>query len=205
MANIECSKPAFICNYLKKKKPLSIFFDIVFVVLIVLLIYPDTRKDVAAFFIRLTSLPPSSLDSDEQFTVSKQSEQWKVYDLQMQPETLESLNEKPVFINIWATWCPPCIAELPAILELYAEYGDKVNFVLATNESPEKVKAFLIKNKYDKTPFYLYGNLPVEFQTESIPTTYILSKNGKVVLVKKGAARWNSGKIKKLLDSLLQH
>ena len=202
---MNCTKPVFVCNYFKKKKPLSIFLDFVFVVLIALLIYPGTRKDVAAFFIRLTSLPPSTLDSDDQFTISKQCEQWKVYDLSAQPVLLEQLNEKPVFVNIWATWCPPCIAELPAILELYHEYGSRINFVLSTNENADKVKAFLVKNNYDKSPFYFYQNLPVEFQTESIPTTYIIDKQGKVVLVKKGAARWNSGKIKKLFDSLLQH
>ena len=202
---MNCVKPAFICNYLKKKKPLSIFFDIVFVVLVALLIYPGTRKDVAAFFIRLTSLPPSSLDSDEQFVMSKQSEQWKVYDLSQHPVTLKTLNSKPVFVNIWATWCPPCIAELPSILGLYESYGDRVNFVLASNEQKQKIDAFLKKNNYDKTPFYQYNRLPLEFKTESIPTTYILDSNGKVVLIKKGAARWNSGKIKRLLDGLLQY
>jgi hypothetical protein len=90
-------------------------------------------------------------------------------------------------------------------MELYNTYGDKVSFVLATGESPEKVKAFLLKNNYNNSPFYFYRNLPVEFQTESIPTTFIVDKSGKVVLVKKGAARWNSGKIKELLNSLLQH
>lgn len=190
---------------MKKKKPLSIFFDVVFVILIALLIYPGTRKEVAAFFIRLTSLPPSSLDSDEQFVISKQSEQWKVYDLSQHPVTLKTLNSKPVFVNIWATWCPPCIAELPAILELYESYGDRVNFVLASNEQEEKIDAFLKKNNYNKTPFYIYSRLPLELKTESIPTTYILDSNGKVVLIKKGAARWNSGKIKRLLDGLLQH
>ena len=203
---MNCTKPAFVCNYFKKKKPLTIFFDLVFVVLIALLIYPGTRKDVAAFFIRLTSLPPSTLDNNEQFVISKQSKNWKVYDMSAKTISLNELNNnKPVFVNIWATWCPPCIAELPAIMELYDAYGDKVSFVLATGESPEKVKAFLLKNNYNNSPFYFYRNLPVEFQTESIPTTFIVDKSGKVVLVKKGAARWNSGKIKELLNSLLQH
>jgi len=202
---MKCTKPAFFCNYLKKKKPLSIFFDFVFVVILVLLINPGTRKDVAAFFIRLTSLPPSSLDADEQFAISKQSEQWNVYDLSLHPVSLEKLNEKPVFVNIWATWCPPCIAELPSILDIYESYGDRVNFILVTNEGSEKVKSFLKKNNYTEAPFYLYDHLPVEFQTESIPTTFIVDKSGKVVLKKKGAARWNTGKIKRLLDQLLQH
>ncbi|RLD86814.1 MAG: TlpA family protein disulfide reductase [Bacteroidetes bacterium] len=202
---MKCTKPAFFCNYLKKKKPLSIFFDFVFVVILILLINPGTRKDVAAFFIRLTSLPPSTLDADEQFTVSHQSEQWNVYNLSLHPVSLETLNEKPVFVNIWATWCPPCIAELPSILDVYETYGDRVNFMLVSNEGSEKVKSFLLKNNYNKAPFYLYDRLPVEFQTESIPTTFILDKNGKVVLKKKGAARWNTGKIKNLLDELLKH
>jgi len=202
---MNCVKPAFICNYFKKKKPLSIFFDVVFVIVIALLIYPGTRKDVAAFFIRLTSLPPSSLNSNEQFMMSKQSEQWKIYDLSQHPVTLQTLNSKPVFVNIWATWCPPCIAEMPAIIELYKTYGNKVNFVLASNENTEKITAFIKKNNYDKTPFYQYNHLPLEFKTESIPTTYILDSKGKVVLIKKGAARWNSDKIKRLLDGLLQY
>ncbi len=202
---MKCTKPAFLCNYLKKKNPFSIFFDLVFVVILILLINPGTRKDVAAFFIRLTALPPSTLNADEQFTIGKQAGQWNVYDLSMHPVTLETLNKKPVFINVWATWCPPCIAELYSILDIYQQYGDRINFILVTNEGSEKVKNFLKKNNYNKAPFYLYDRLPVEFQTESIPTTFVLDKNGKVVLKKKGAARWNTGKIKKLLNRLLKH
>ncbi len=199
---MNCTKPAFICNYFKKKSLFSIFFDAVFVIILILLIYPGTRKDVAAFFIRMTSLPPSSLDKDEQFKISAEAEEWKIYDYTLHPHVFKTLNDKPVFLNIWATWCPPCIAELPGIMEVYNDYKDKVNFVIVTNESPEKVKPFLLKNKYDPQPFFFYQRLPRDFQTESIPTTYILDKNGVVVVSKKGSARWGSGKIRKLLDSL---
>ena len=199
---IHCKKPAFICNYFKKKSIFSIFFDFVFVVILALLIYPGTRKDVAAFFIRLTSLPPSTLDKDEQFTISENTKEWKIYDYTLHPHTFKEVNEKPVFLNVWATWCPPCIAELPGILEVYDDFKDKVNFVLVTNESPDKVKSFLGKNKYKSSPFYFYERLPEDFETESIPSTFIIDKKGVVVLDKKGAARWSSGKIRKLLESL---
>ena len=59
-----------VLNYFKKKKPLSIFFDATFVIVIALLLIPATRKETAAFFIRLTSFPASTLDSEEQFKVS---------------------------------------------------------------------------------------------------------------------------------------
>ncbi len=199
---INCKKPAFVCNYFRKKSIFSIIFDFVFFVIVALLIYPGTRKDVAAFFIRLTSLPPSTLDAGEQFTLDKSAENWNVYNLSLQPVALKNFEDKPVFINIWATWCPPCIAELPGIMDLYKDYKDKVNFLIISNEQPEKIKSFLEKNNYDHTPFYIYRRLPVVFRTESIPTTFIIDKNKKVILEKKGSARWNSGKIRKLLNGL---
>jgi thiol-disulfide isomerase/thioredoxin len=191
---------AIVSNYFKKKKPLSIFLDLVFIVLLALLIYPGTRKDVAAFFIRLTSLPPSALDNDEQFAIDNKTKQWQLYDYSLHPIHFYELNEeKPVFLNVWATWCPPCIAEMPGIMRLYKEFNDKINFVLISNESPDKIKAYVMKNKYDSSPFYFYQQLPILLETESIPTTYVIDKKGNVILVKKGAARWNSGRMRNIL------
>ena len=199
---MKCEKPAYICKYFQKKSLFSIFFDAVFIVVIALLIYPGTRSDVAAFFIRLTSLPPSTLDKNERFTLSQETEKWKLYDYSLHPYTFKQLNDKPVFLNIWATWCPPCIAELPGIMKVYEEYKTKVNFVLVTNEQPDKVKLFLKKNNYDFHPFFFYQYLPHDLKTESIPTTYIIDKSGVVVVSKKGSARWSSDKIRKLLKNL---
>ncbi len=129
-----------VSNYFKKKKPFGIVTDILFVLIALLLIIPATRKDTAAFFIRLTSFPPSTLDTGEQYGLNSQSMNWVLYDLEGNQITFKDLNNKPVFINIWATWCPPCIAELPSIEELYEDYGDKVNFILISNEDIDKVK-----------------------------------------------------------------
>ena len=198
----DCKKPVFICNYFKKKSLFSIIFDFIFVVIVALLIYPGTRKDVAAFFIRLTSLPPSTLDADEQFALDDNAENWSIYDLSLQQKALKDFENKPVFVNIWATWCPPCIAELPGIMDLYKDYKDKVNFLIISNEPPEKVKSFLKKNNFDDKPFYIYNRLPVIFKTESIPTTFVIDKNKTVILKKKGSARWSSDKIRNLLNKL---
>lgn len=190
-------------NYFKKKKPLSIFFDIVFVVLVILMLIPSTRKEISSFIISFTSLPPSTLDSDEQFVISSSSMSWQVYDYNGNSYQFEELNDKPVFLNFWATWCPPCIAELPAILDLYKTNGETTNFVLVSNEDPEVVKEFAEKNGYSELPFYFAGNTTSDFSSQSIPTTFIISKHGKVVLKKKGAARWNSDKTKQILKQLI--
>lgn len=190
-------------NYLKKKKPLSIFIDALFIILVVLLIIPGTRTTVGAFFIRMTSFPPSTIEKSEQLSLGNNVNDWILYDLQGTPVRFSELNQKPVFVNIWATWCPPCIAEIPGIEEIYKEYKNKVSFILVTNEDIETVKAFLKKNNYEELPVYFAKSTPLEFSSNSIPATFIVSRDGRIVVNKKGAARWNTSTTKNLLDELI--
>ncbi len=171
--------------------------------LIALLIIPSTRTEVTSFFIKLTSLPPSTLDKNEQFKINQQAESWQVTDMEGNQILFSSLNEKPVFLNFWATWCPPCVAELPGIIDLYKEYKGKVNFVLVSNESRSKVIEFARKNNFDQDLFYRNTSLPSDFSSQSIPTTFIIDKNGVVVVSEKGAARWNSDRIEDVLNKLI--
>ncbi|NQU32145.1 MAG: TlpA family protein disulfide reductase [Bacteroidetes bacterium] len=191
-----------IDTYLKKKW-YSILSDMVFVLLLVLLIIPSTRTEVASFFIRLTSFPPSTLDIDDQIKINNQSKNWQILDMEGNAVSLESLNDKPIFLNFWATWCPPCIAELPGIAELYEKYGGEINFILVSNESRAKVRAFSKKNNFEELPFYQSNNVPNDFASQSIPTTFIISKEGTIVLSKKGVASWNSGRVEDIIEKLI--
>lgn len=193
----------FIKNYLSKKKWYSIVTDAVFVMLIVLLIIPSTRIEVTSFFIRITSLPPSTLENDEQFKISRQAESWQIVDMDGKQILFSSLNEKPVFLNFWATWCPPCVAELPGIIDLYTKYKADVNFVLVSNESRDKVRKFTQKNNFDNVLFYQNTSVPSDFSSQSIPTTFIINKDGLVVVSEKGAARWNSDRIVEIIEKLI--
>lgn len=195
----------YIKNYIAKKKWYSIVSDVVFIVLVALLIIPSTRTEVASFFIRLTSMPPSTLDAEEQFIISNQAKTWTMSDMEGNPVSLESLNDKPVFLNFWATWCPPCIAELPSIADLYDKYHNDVNFVLVSSESRAKVRAWAKSKDYVKLPFYQNTSVPVEFSSQSIPTTFIINTDGVVVVSKKGAARWNSDSMEEVIEELIYH
>ena len=166
------------------------------------MLIPATRKELSSFLIRATSFAPSTLDSDEQYTIDNQALSWQLYDYNGNSVRFEELNDKPVFLNILATWCPPCIAELPGILELYNDSKESANFILVSNESPEDVKAFAEKNGYTDLPFYFARSTPAAFSSQSIPITFLVSKDGRVVLKKKGAARWNSDKTKQILKQL---
>jgi thiol-disulfide isomerase/thioredoxin len=189
-------------NYFKRKKPLTIFFDILFIILLVLMLIPSTRKELSAFLIRTTSLPPSSLDKQDQYVINNQTRAWTLYDYNGKVYKFDDFNNKPVFLNMWATWCPPCVAELPAIVDLYQENNETANFILVSYENPEVVKAFAEKNGYSELPFYYASSTPFDFESQSIPTTFIISKEGRVMLKKKGAARWNSDRTVRLLKQL---
>lgn len=192
-----------ILNYFKTKKLFSIITDFLFVALVVLLLIPTTRKPVSAFIIRMVSFPPSSLNKSEQFTVSPQAKQWEISNLSGKTLQFDQLLDKPVFVNFWATWCPPCNAELPGIHDLYEQYKNKVNFVFLSNEAPGTIQSFILKHQYQDMPFYRYDGIPKDFFSNSIPVTFIISREGEVVLEKRGAARWDSDKVKTLLNKLI--
>lgn len=193
----------YFSNYFKKKSIFGIVTDFLFVLLVVLMINPGTRTAVSSFFIKMTSLPPSTLNLEEQTTVTEYSNDWLLYDLDGDVYTYGDLNKKPVFLNLWATWCPPCVAELPSIKDLYLKYNEDVNFILVSNEDPATIRAFIEKNDYQNLSFYVSRDTPPDFESQSIPTTYVISKEGIILINKKGAARWNSDKMNNLLDNLI--
>ena len=109
-----------------------------------------------------------------------------------------------IFVNFWATWCPPCRAEMPMIQELYNEYKDKIEFVFVTSESWETVEKFYKANEYKLPTYNSVSTPPKTFtETNSIPATYLIDKEGNILISKTGAANWSSDKVKKLLDKLL--
>ena len=107
-----------------------------------------------------------------------QNNNGKVIDLQQQ-------KGKVVFINFWATWCPPCLAELPSINDFYLKVKDNPNIVFLSvdvdNDLP-KSSLFLQKREYQ---FPVYGGrldaLPKQFYSGNIPTTLVIDKKGDVV------------------------
>lgn len=116
---------------------------------------------------------------------------------------LKSLKGKVVFINYWATWCPPCIGEMPMINNLYTDYKDKLIFLFVTTDEKEKIEKFYAKNDYNFPTYHQLSAPPEQLEVSTIPTTYILDKEGKLALSEYGAANWNSDKVRSLLDKLI--
>jgi len=111
-----------------------------------------------------------------------------------------------VFINFWASWCPPCRAEMPSLENLYQKLKADDRFVfLFMNEDDDRNKAiqYLKKNHFTIPLFYLSGNVPREIFSGSLPTTVILDKEGKIVLKHQGMAGYDTEDFIRQLKELL--
>ncbi len=188
-------------KYRKRKRWWSILFDFLFLVLIVGMLIPQSRKSISSFVVRQTLLAPRESSN----TVILGKEDWEMHlrDSEGRIVQLSDFRGKPVFINYWASWCPPCIAEMPSISNLYDNYKDSVNFIFISTESLENAARYLEKNSYNFPVFTTAGEIPEALITTTIPTTILISKGGRLVMYKTGAARWDSRDAFKIFDRLL--
>lgn len=127
----------------------------------------------------------------------------KLLDADGNTTSLEELKGKVIFLNMWATWCPPCIAEIPSIDTLHEEMGDEVAFVLLSlDDDFEKAKAFDKRKGYDLPIYAPASNLPEMYHSSAIPTTYVIDADGNLAMTHKGMADYSDSEFKTFLNSL---
>jgi peroxiredoxin len=117
---------------------------------------------------------------------------------------LNDYKGKVIFLNIWATWCPPCIAEMPGIQSLYDKVDkDKIVFVmLSTDNSEEKARKFIEKKGFTFPVFMAASQVPEAFRVSSIPSTFVISPEGKIVSKKVGMADYDKKSFLNFLEKL---
>jgi thiol-disulfide isomerase/thioredoxin len=188
-------------RYSRKKRWWTILLDFLFMGLLVAMLFPGTRKPVSAFLIRQTLFSPSEIDK----VVYLSDDAWSMRLSSGLDEhiALKDLKGKPVFVNFWATWCPPCVAEMPSIQNLYEEYKNEVEFVLISSEGNDVINAFMSKHGYALPVYSLLTSVPSVFETSTIPSTYLIAPSGRLLIRKTGAAKWDARKMKRLIDELL--
>jgi DsbE subfamily thiol:disulfide oxidoreductase len=122
--------------------------------------------------------------------------------------TLSELKGSVVFINFWATWCPPCIEEMPSIQNLYRGFKDNKEFRMVTilyKDDYEKAMAYLKQNNYE-VPVLIdrEGTTAKAYGVTGVPETYIVDKQGVLREKVIGPADWNSSQADSLISNLLK-
>jgi len=117
----------------------------------------------------------------------------------------QSYRGRVIVLNFWATWCPPCQAELPALGRLAEHYAGQndVAVVCVSEEVPEVVSKNPSAMKSRAPLFSLNGiTTPVIYHSDGIPATYVIDKKGMVVFQHIGSADWADASVIRFLDAL---
>ncbi len=170
-------------------------------VFIVAMILPQTRKPIQIFVNKVIAFAPSVNDEEDREKIADYN--WVLEDVRGKRIEFSEFKNDVIIINFWATWCPPCIAEMPSFQKLYEDYGDKVTFLFVSNEQHETVDNFLKRKRYSIPTFKMLTKAPDPMEGRTLPTTYVLDKNGNIVVDKVGSANWDSESFRKTIDKLI--
>lgn len=127
-----------------------------------------------------------------------------LYTLGGLPTNLRRFAGKVVVLNLWASWCPPCRAEMPALQHLYGQVDTaRVAFVMVSlDEKPDRARRVVEQAGYTFPVFFPAAPLPKIFNTKSIPTTFILGPDGKVAVRHEGMADYDTAEFRAYLRQL---
>jgi len=122
--------------------------------------------------------------------------------------TLEAYRGKVVLLNLWATWCPPCIREMPDLNALQKDFADRdfaVVPVASGRQGREDAAEFLRARKLNAlTTYYDPRSLFLRaFDIETLPTTFLIDRNGRMRGGVLGMTDWYSDEGKALIEALL--
>ena len=143
------------------------------------------------FSIVLTNSTPYGSDTNKQ----KEPEYIPIYDFEVNvlggdsisTLKLSDLNGKVVLLNFWATWCGPCIVEIPEFNDLYAKYKDRGFDILGVSVSDSKEQLDKFQKKFDVDYKILYASpdimneVNMNYGVNSVPLSYLINRDGYVV------------------------
>lgn len=192
-------------NYMKNKSLFGKISDLVFILFIIAMLFPSGRMAIGGAVNRVKALisQPDFNENGEQ--MSENDYNWNLKDINGEQVNLNKYKGRVLFINLWATWCPPCVGEMPEIQKLYNHFKDNehIEFLMVTSDPISKIKPFLKKKSYTFPAYEYESNPPIPFRVKSIPTTFIISKSGKIVIKKTGAANWGGNKTIEIINKLI--
>jgi thiol-disulfide isomerase/thioredoxin len=129
----------------------------------------------------------------------------KLSDLKNNSFSLKQFEGKTIFLNFWATWCKPCIAEMPTIEKAKSILNkEDVVFLVASGESAEEIEAFRKAHSYKFN--YLQVLNSEELDIQSLPTTFIFNPAGQLVFSESGYRKWDEkSNIEMILKIINKH
>jgi thiol-disulfide isomerase/thioredoxin len=114
---------------------------------------------------------------------------------------LAELRGQVLFLNVWASWCAPCVRELPGI-EALRDSVPGVEFLAVSPERPEQARAWLEERRLGLPVYFEGSERPAVLGLTMVPTTYVVDRAGAIVLVWRGATEWDRPEARAMLRAL---
>ena len=172
--------------------------------------YKEYYKDLSVMYlnevIEAPKLEPPSAQDMKVTKIDFDSNVLQFSDLENNIFTIQDFKGKNLFINYWATWCNPCLAEMPYMAELYENYKDEedIIFLYLSREKLETIKNYKPKDEsLQQLPIYKIITDDEFFATSGIPTTFIINSDGVVIVKDLGSAFWNDDSVFKFIENLI--
>ena len=148
-------------------------------------------------------LAPPRLEAIKQ--PARADEPWTLLDLDDKPVDFARFRGRPIVLNIWATWCGPCLKEMPSIAHLAQNQRLKergfVFLCVSIDASADDLRDYMKGKAYEVTVLRA-TSLPKAFTTDGIPATYVIAADGQIMVAEEGAAQWDAPAVVDYLEKI---
>ena len=181
----------------------NIFNTVLIVLFIAIIFVPSAKAMVLQGLMKVGFFSPDTSSTDA--LPVKDLAGIRFRDVKGKVIDLGDLKGKVIFLNFWATWCPPCIAEMPGVNKLYEKFKNDPNvvFILADADGDlKKSQHFMDRKGYALPVYSISSEIPDILFQGSLPTTVVFDKQGRISYNESGAANYSDQKFIAFINRL---
>ena len=188
----------------RRLTPSNLLTGVLAALIVSMLLFPDVKATMISGLMKLGMFQPD-FASEKPAIPLQSSEDLLLTDTAGKQVSISAFRGKIVVLNFWATWCPPCRAELPSLQKLAVKWKDRKDLVILTidvDASLVKSRKFLDRRHLGLPLYAAVGPVPAALLGTAVPTTDVLDKSGALITHHEGAVDFDAPAMDQFLNDL---